>query len=114
MLEWQKSLAVRGGEQCRKEKQEAKEKGCWTPAVASEHEALEQAAAMVDRYNKIYLRSLRALRDMRRDAPKVVVQNASQVNVGAQQINMNGAAKKAQASAQIEELRPKVNVLGSD
>jgi hypothetical protein len=74
---------VRGGEQCKKGKQDSKEKGCWTPALISEHEAVEQAAAMVDRYNKMYLRTLRALRNMRRDAPKVVVQNASQVNVGA-------------------------------
>jgi hypothetical protein len=40
---------------------------------------------MVDRFNRIFLRTLRALRDLRKHAPTVVVQNAGQVNVGEQQ-----------------------------
>jgi hypothetical protein len=47
-----------------------------------------EATAMVDRYNKMFIRTLRALRDLRRYAPSVVIQNAGQVNVGSQQVNV--------------------------
>ena len=53
-------------------------------------QALEQAAAMVDRFNRLQLRTLRQLRDLRRYAPAVVIQNADQVNIGEQQINLSG------------------------
>jgi hypothetical protein len=55
-------------------------------------QAVEQAGAMVDRFNRIFLRTLRALRDLRRCPPPVVVQNAGQVNVGQQQVNVTGQA----------------------
>ncbi len=42
---------------------------------------------MVDRFNRLFLRTLRALRDLRRYAPAVTIQNAGQVNIGAQQVN---------------------------
>ena len=51
---------------------------------------MEQAAAMVDRFNRLLLRTLRALRDLRRYGPSVTVQNAAQVNIGGQQVNMAG------------------------
>jgi hypothetical protein len=53
----------------------------WEPPRVGEVEANEQAAAMVDRFNRIFLRTLRALRDLRRYAGPVIVQNAGQVNV---------------------------------
>jgi hypothetical protein len=57
---------------------------------------VSQFAAMVDRFNRIFLRTLRALRDLRRYAPAtVVVQNAGQVNVGGQQVNMAAAKQGA-------------------
>ena len=51
----------------------------------SSTEAMEQAAAMVDRFNRQYLRTLRALRDLRRCVSAVTIQQAGQVNVGGQQ-----------------------------
>jgi hypothetical protein len=45
---------------------------------------------MVDRFNRIFLRTLRALRDLRRYTPAVIVQNAGQVNIGEQQVNVTG------------------------
>ena len=42
---------------------------------------------MVDRFNKLFLRTLRALRDLRRYAPTVMIYNAGQVNIGQQQVN---------------------------
>ena len=46
---------------------------------------------MVDRFNRVFLHTLRALRDRRRGPQPVFVQNAGQVNVGQQQVNVAGA-----------------------
>ena len=43
---------------------------------------------MVDRFNRIFMRTLRALKDLRRHAPMLVVQNVGQLNVAEQQINV--------------------------
>jgi hypothetical protein len=59
-------------------------------------DGMERAGAMADRFNKIFLRTLRALRDLRRYNPVVVVQNAGQVNVGGQQVNVAADATKHQ------------------
>jgi hypothetical protein len=45
----------------------------------------EQAGAMVERFQKMFLR---ALCELRKAPPAVFVQNAGQVNVAAQQLNM--------------------------
>jgi hypothetical protein len=66
-----------------------KDNGTWRPPRVAKVNAIEQAAAMVDRFHRIMMRTLRALRDMRRYAPKIVVQNAGQVNVGEQQVNVS-------------------------
>jgi hypothetical protein len=57
----------------------------------SDAEALDQAAAMVDRFNRIFLRTLRALCDMRRQTKPVIVRNGGQVNVAQQQVNLSTA-----------------------
>jgi hypothetical protein len=73
-----------------------RKEGKWAPPRVSEAEAIDQAAAMMDRFNRVFLRTLRALRDLRRYAPAtVVVQNAGQVNVGSQQVNMAPAKQGA-------------------
>jgi hypothetical protein len=64
--------------------------GRWEPETVSDAEAMEQAARMVERFQGMFLRTLKALRELRR-MPGVVVQNAGQVNVGAQQLNVNAA-----------------------
>jgi len=43
---------------------------------------------MVDRFNRIFLRTLRALRDLRKHSPTLIVQNAGQVNVADKQVNV--------------------------
>jgi hypothetical protein len=63
----------------------------WEPPRVEPAEWIEEAASMADRFNKLFLRTLRALRDLRRYAPtSVVVQGVAQVNVanGPQQINV--------------------------
>ncbi len=45
---------------------------------------------MVDRFNRLFLWTLRDLRDLRRYAPSVTAQNAAQLNIGGQQVNLAG------------------------
>jgi hypothetical protein len=66
----------------------------------SEPDAADKVGAMVDRFHRMFMRTLRALHDLRKLPPAVFVQNAGQVNVGQQQVNLapqvdgrNGAAK---------------------
>jgi hypothetical protein len=47
-----------------------------------------EALEMADRFNRMFLRTLRGLRDLRKVPLAVVVQNAGQVNVGQQQVNV--------------------------
>jgi hypothetical protein len=51
----------------------------------------EQAGAMADRFHRMFLRIVRMLASLRKVPLAVVVQNAGQVNVGRQQVNMAGA-----------------------
>jgi hypothetical protein len=85
---WQEMLVTRATLDRMKQDRDVKEYGKWAPPRVSDAEAVEQAAAMVDRFNRLFLRTLRALRDLRRYAPAVIVQNAGQVNVGTQQVNV--------------------------
>jgi hypothetical protein len=48
-------------------------------------EGVQNSAALADRYQRMFLRALRHLRDMRRYP--VTIQNAGQVNVASQQVN---------------------------
>jgi hypothetical protein len=61
----------------------------WKSPLQSEADAVDQAHRLADGYNRQFLRVLRQLRDLRRYAP-VVIQNAQQVNVGSQQVNVSG------------------------
>jgi hypothetical protein len=52
--------------------------------------AIEQAMQMIDRYNRLFLRTLRQLRDLRRYSTPVKINNPQQVNIatdGGQQVN---------------------------
>jgi hypothetical protein len=61
----------------------------WAPPTVSEAEAVEQSAAMAERFNRMQLRTLRALRDLRRFP--VIVASAGQVNIAEKQVNVNGS-----------------------
>jgi hypothetical protein len=75
------------------------EKRRWEPPRVSEAKAVEQAANMVDRFNRIFLRTLRALRDLHRGPQPVFVQNAGQVNVAQEQVNVAGGGGGATCAA---------------
>lgn len=64
--------------------------GYWFRPFVSEQQALEHAMQMVDRWNRMYMRTLRQLRDLRRYSP-VTINNPNQVNIasdGGKQVNV--------------------------
>lgn len=68
------------------------ETGGWKAPWQSEADSIEQAHRLADGYNRQFLRVLRQLRDLRRYAPPVIVNNGGQVNVaanGGQQVNVS-------------------------
>lgn len=65
--------------------------GWWDIPYVREQEAIEHAAQMADRWNRIYMRTLRNLRDLRRYSVPVTINNPQQVNIaadGGQQVNV--------------------------
>jgi hypothetical protein len=67
------------------------EDGYWFPPYVSEQRAIEHAVQMADRFNRIFMRTLRQLRDLRRYSP-VTINNPNQVNIatdGGQQVNVS-------------------------
>ena len=66
-------------------------RGWWDIPYVREQAAVEHAAQMADRWNRIYLRTLRSLRDLRRYSVPVTINNPQQVNIaaeGGQQVNV--------------------------
>jgi len=87
-LSWLRTLTIRTSlESCTNERLH-KEEGKWGPPRQSDADAIDQAAAMMDRFNRIFLRTLRALCDMRRHSGPVIVQKGGQMNVAQQQVNV--------------------------
>lgn len=67
--------------------------GHWDVPTVSEQEAVNNAAQMADRWQRMYFRAIRNLRDWRRYTPQVTINNPQQVNIaadGGQQINVSG------------------------
>jgi hypothetical protein len=64
-------------------------RGSWETPYQSEANAVDQAYKLADGYNRQFLHTLRQLRDLRRYAPPVIVNNGGQVNVTNQQVNVN-------------------------
>jgi hypothetical protein len=61
--------------------------GHWDIPYVREQEAVEHAAAMADRWQRMYFRAVRQLRDWRRYTPQVTINNPQQVNIG-EQVNV--------------------------
>jgi len=68
-----------------------RQSGKQMPPRVHDAEALEQSASMMERFQRMYTRLVKTLRDLRKSAPPVVVQQAGQVNVGQQQVNVTKA-----------------------
>jgi hypothetical protein len=91
-LSWQERLTLYSALEPAVSGDSVKVHGSWNPPTVTASQAVERAAEMADRFNRMFLRSLRALRDLRRYLPAVIVQNAGHVNVGEQQVNMSGSS----------------------
>jgi hypothetical protein len=66
-------------------------KGHWIPPHVGEQNAIEHAMQMMDRYNRLFLRTLRQLRDLRRYSTPITINNPQQVNIaadGGKQVNV--------------------------
>lgn len=66
--------------------------GFWDIPYVYEQKAIEHAAQMADRWQRMYFRAIRSLRDWRRYTPQLTINNASQVNIasdGGQQVNVS-------------------------
>jgi hypothetical protein len=88
-LHWLRTLTVRTALESVTDDRLHREEAKWLPPRQTDADALDQAAAMMDRYNRIFLRTLRALCDLRRHSNSVIVQNGGQVNVAQHQVNVN-------------------------
>lgn len=67
--------------------------GFWDLPYVDQEKAIENAAAMVERFQRMYFRAIRALRDWRRYSPQLTINNANQVNIGSDgcgQVQING------------------------
>jgi len=87
-LRWLARLTVLSNTEGQRQDREIEEDGVWRPATVDTAAALDQAAAMVDRFNRLFTRTLRALRDLRRYTPQMVVQNVGQLNLAQSQVNI--------------------------
>lgn len=69
------------------------ENGYWDIPLVSEQTAIEHAAQMADRWQRMYFRAIKSLRDWRRYTPQqLTINNPNQVNIasdGGQQVNVS-------------------------
>ena len=87
-LKWHNILASREYVQSSLDRNYIERQGKRQPVNMGDEEAADHAAQMADRFNRLFLRTLRQLRDLRRYAPVVIQNNGGQVNVGQQQVNV--------------------------
>jgi len=90
-LFWLERLMARVSTDAQMEEADLNREGKWRPSRIDQAAATQEAAEMVDRFNRIFLRTLRALRDLRRYSSPVHIENAAQVNIGEQQVNVAGS-----------------------
>ena len=64
--------------------------GAYVTPRLSLAETSDQAFRMADRFNRLFMRTLRGLRDLRRYTPTITIHNEGQVNIGQNQVNQSG------------------------
>jgi hypothetical protein len=95
-LEWLELLHQRTSTEATSERSKIEREQRWEPPRLHYAEAIEEAATMVDRWNRLFLRTLRQLRDLRRYTPSVVVGNVNQLNIAQQQMNVAATQQNAE------------------
>lgn len=86
-LAWLERLDIQATGEGKVEDHQIKERGYYLTPRVTTAQAMEQSAAMARRFHRLFLESLRALRDGRR-SQSLHVGRAAQVNVGAAQLNV--------------------------
>jgi hypothetical protein len=88
----------------KKKKTQSWSEGYWFPQYIAEQSAIDHAVQTADRFNRIFMRTLRQLRDLRRYSP-VTINSPQQVNIaahGGQQVNVgNNKIKKPRQSKRV-------------
>jgi hypothetical protein len=82
--------------ECERESWRVLEQGKWAAREADGGEELRQALEYTDKFDRVYLRTVRSLRDLRRYSAAVTINNAKQVNIaldGGQQTNVGKSVK---------------------
>src|SRR5215213_4172837 len=80
----------------KKSERRSYDEGDWQPPRLTAAEYLERVTQMADRFNRMFLRTLRQMRDLRRYQMPVTINNPKQVNIaadGGQQVNVQGSKK---------------------
>jgi hypothetical protein len=89
LWDWQATLSAHASVATLSSRDTSRARGMSELPRLSEAEAMGQAAAMVERFQRLFHRALAALQAQRRQT-SVVVRRAGQVNVGHQQVNVSG------------------------
>lgn len=71
-----------------------RQRGEWLPPRVGDAEAVDRAALMADRFQRQFLRLLKAFRDQRRLLGTVVVAAGGQINLGQTQVNVGREAPR--------------------
>jgi hypothetical protein len=87
-LEWLHTLQRRATLAMKMEEGEVKRTGKWKAQRVTEAEAIEAAGMMVERFSRLFTRTLRSIRDLRRFSLNVNITNPHQVNVAGVQQNL--------------------------
>jgi len=73
------------------------DEGDWQPPRQTAAEYLEHTTQMADRFNRMFLRVLRQMRDLRRYSVPVTINNPKQVNIageGGKQVNVQASGRR--------------------
>lgn len=93
---WMELSVQRVAIECQEERRQIEMLGKWRPTGVNGDADAQQAAEMADRYNRLFLRTLRQLRDLRRYAVPVTINNPQQVNIAADGGQQTNVVKKGQ------------------
>lgn len=84
---WTLKLSTMGADLCNRERVEKEHLDGWLPPRVTELQAMDQAAAMIERFNRMALINIRTLKDLRRSGPTYHIDKA---NIANQQIVVDG------------------------
>ena len=91
---WMQIATQRVAFECEEETYQVKARGKWRTVTVEKDKYIDRALENADRFNRLYLRTVRALRDLRRYSMAVTINNPEQVNIaadGGQQVNVQKA-----------------------